>query len=73
MTDDLEQTVRLLIDRENELPEESAEYAFRLPQLRGLLFSSEEAAGIIEKISIPGIGLAKTSLRYSAFVQNLGG
>ena len=50
MTDDLEQTIRQLIDRKNELPEESAEYAFTLRQLRGLLFSWGEAAGIIEDL-----------------------
>ena len=48
MTDELEQTIRRLIDRKNKLPEESAEYAFMLRQLRGLLFSWGEAARIIE-------------------------
>jgi hypothetical protein len=49
MTDDLQQTIRRLIDRKNELPEEFAEYAFTLRQLRGLLFSWGGSSGDYRK------------------------
>jgi hypothetical protein len=50
LMDDLETTIAALIDRKRDLPERGAEYRFVVRQLRGLWYTREEAAGIIEDL-----------------------
>jgi hypothetical protein len=48
--DDLEAIIAALIDRKRDLDEGSAEYRMVVRQLRGLWYTREEAAGIIEDL-----------------------
>jgi hypothetical protein len=54
MDDDLETIIRQLIERRQELPENSAEYAFVLRQLRGLGFKREGGRRDHRGVPIPG-------------------
>jgi hypothetical protein len=53
---DLEQTIAELIRRKSELSEDSAEYQLIERELRGLRYSYEDAAGIIEDLDPFGWG-----------------